>query len=402
MKFKNKARIVLKVAVVVNISYLACFSPIVAQAVKKDAPSSAKKTTTKTVAKNEKKLSILAAESTTSVPVKVRSCRLGDDTITAGKVESKEFSELRSGWMSSIEKIHVSVGDEVKEGQMIALVDTKFIRQQIEFFQGYLRLLSNQNKSNESRRKLTNERRNRVLPLADKGIIPQSDIEALDRAILSIESMIAQSKRQIENFSENLKDLLNQERKANFYSPIDGVITYIIADPKSIVGRVAASGRALVARIDKPGNYLAKTFLTDTQRIKIEEGDPASIRLPDQKVYEGKVAFISPIAVAADEKNEQTENLISTYRVDIVFTRSGPILADGLNAQVTFPSKEPKSDKCIPWNTIEVVDGKPMLKFFDENSGWIVKEVQLGRRGRYFVELVSDLPEGSVLLSRLW
>lgn len=46
--------------------------------------------------------------------------------------------------------------------------------------------------------------------------------------------------------------------------------------------------------------------------------------------------------------------------------KQGPILPDG------FPSKEPKSDRCIPWNTVDIVEGKPMLKYFDENSGWIV------------------------------
>ena len=402
MKFSFKMSVGLKIAVIISLSCFAMFSTLKAQTGKNNTRSTVTKKTGKVGVKNLKKSPILEAESTNSVPVKVRSCKLEDDIVSSGKIEPKEYSELRSGWSSSIEKIHVGVGDKVKKGQMIALVDTKFVQRQIDFYEGYLRLLGNQNRTHVSVRNLTNERRKRILPLTEKGIMPQSDIEALDRELLSIESMISQTERQIEGYSINLKELLNQERKANFYSPIDGIVTYIIADPKSIVGRVEARGQALVARIDRPGNYLARAFLTDTQRVKVNVGDVATVRLPDQSSYEGKVSFISPIAVTPEEKAEQPTVSISTYRVDVVFSRSGPILPGGLNSQVTFQSKEQMSARCIPWNAIEVVDGKSMLKFFDDDSGWTVQEVQLGRRGRYFVELVSELPEGSVILSRLW
>jgi macrolide-specific efflux system membrane fusion protein len=385
-----------------NLSFFIPTYQIFAQETNDAGSKSAKKAVAKASSKNAKKPPALEDESTTSVPIKIRSCSIGDDLVVSGKIQTKDFSELRSGWMSMIEKIHVSAGDKVKKGQMIALVDTSFLKRQIDFYQGYVRLLSNQVKSKESLRRVTNERRSRVKPLADKGIVPQSDLEALDREIASTESTISQITRQKDTFETNLNELLKQVKLANFYSPIDGVITYIIADPKSIVGRVEARGRALVARIDSPGSYLSRTFLTDYQRVKVKEGDAVSISLPDQQVLQGKVSFISPIAVKPEEENQQSDEALSSYRVDVSFSRPGAILPEGLNAQMTFPSKEPKSQRCIPWNAIQVEDGKPLLKYYDENSGWIVKEVQLGRRGRYNVELLTELPENAFLLSKLY
>ena len=257
-------------------------------------------------------------------------------------------------------------------------------------------------KSKESLRRVTNDRRSRIKPLADKGIVPQSDLEALDRDIASIESTISQIKRQKDTYEKTLDDLIKQVKSANFYSPIDGVVTYIIADPKSIVGRVEARGRALVARIDSPGSYLSRAFLTDFQRIKVKVGDGVSVSLPDQHVLQGKVSFISPIDVKPEEENQQSDSALSSYRVDVSFSRPGAILPEGLNAQMIFPSKEPKSQRCIPWNAVQVEDGKPVLKYYDENSGWIVKEVRLGRRGRYNVELLTELPESAFILSKLF
>jgi multidrug efflux pump subunit AcrA (membrane-fusion protein) len=384
-------------------SYFFLFSSqIFAQETKNSESKDSKKSTTKVPSKIAKKPPALEDESTTSVPIKIRSCRVGDDLVVSGKVQTKDFSELRSGWMSMIEKINVSVGDKVKKGQMIALVDTGFLKRQVEFYQSYLVLLLNQMKSKESLKRVTSERGSRVKPLADKGIVPQSELEAIYRDVASIESTISQIKRQKETLETTLNDLVKQVKSANFYSPIEGVVTYIIADPKSIVGRVEARGRALVARIDSPGSYLSRTFLTDFQRIKVKEGDIVSISLPDEQVLQGKVSFISPIAVKPEDENKNSDDSLSSYMVDVSFSRPGAILPEGLNAQMTFPSKEPKVQRCIPWNAVQVEDGKPMLKYYDENSGWVVKEVQLGRRGRYNVELLTELPESAFLLSKLY
>lgn len=337
-----------------------------------------------------------------TVPVKVTSCNVGDEIVAAARVEPKAFSELRSGWMSPIEKIYVSVGDTVKKGQMIALVDTKFTRQQISFYENYLRLLKGQIQSRQSLLNLTQQRLSRISVLAGKGIVPKSDAEALEREIISIESFIGQIKRQIDNYGDNLKELQTQDKNANFYSPIDGVVSYIIADPKSIVGRVQARGRALVARVDAPGAYVARVQLSDAQAVKVREGERATVQLNDRSTYQGVVAFVSPIAASADPENQQKDKMVSLYRVEVSFSRPGPILPADINASVTFASKAPMSDRCVPWNAIEVVDGKPTLRFFDDQIGWTEREVKLGRRGRRYVELLTDLPSGALIQSKLW
>lgn len=342
------------------------------------------------------------AEELMTVPVRVTSCKVGDEITAAARIEPKEFSELRSGWMSSIEKIYVSVGDVVKKGQMIALVDTKFTRRQITFYEEYLRLLSGQVKSKDSLLKLTKERLSRISVLANKGIVPKSDAEALEREILSIESTIGQTKRQMDTYTDNLKELQVQDKNANFYSPIDGVVSQIIADPQSIVGRVQARGRALVARIDSPGRYVAKVHLSDTQTVKVREGDQATVELRDRSTYQGQVTFVSPIAVSPDKDNQEKDKMVSLYQVEVSFNRPGPILPSEMNSQVTFAGKTPMSDRCIPWNAIEVVDGKPTIRFFDESIGWTEREVALGRRGRYYVELLTDLPSSVQIQSKLW
>ncbi|MCX6127277.1 MAG: hypothetical protein NTV34_21360 [Proteobacteria bacterium] len=182
------------------------------------------------------------------IPYQVKSCTMDDDIVVSAVVETQIYSELRTGWYSLIDKIIFGTGSIVKKGDLIASVDTKELNRTIGIYEGYQVIYGNQLKSLSKDITSKQARRERLEALATKGIIPETDLEQLDKDILGKLSSREQVLRAQKNVVEQLEDLKKQVRSANFFSPIDGIVTKVIADPKSVSGRIAAMNSALVAR----------------------------------------------------------------------------------------------------------------------------------------------------------
>jgi multidrug efflux pump subunit AcrA (membrane-fusion protein) len=347
------------------------------------------------------------------IPHHIKSCAIDDDLVVSAIVETQIYSELRTGWFSLIDKIMFAAGSIVKKGDLIASVDTKELNRTIGIYEGYQLIYGNQLKSLAKDIASKQERRKRLEGLAAKGIIPETDLDQLDKDILGRLTNREQVLRSMKNIVDQLEDLRKQVKSANFFSPIDGIVTKVIADPKSISGRIAAMNSALVARIDSPGRYIAKANFLDVQAKSVFEHMNAAVKLPDGSIYPGKVTLVSPVAVQP-ESNQGGDQARSTpdqnsaprasgsYLVTVEFSRPGQILPPLLLAEVRVIQAPVKVKQCVPWNALTVNDGTANLRLYSDKSGWISQNVELGRRGQYDVEILTPLPSEALVLLKLW
>ncbi|MCX6127278.1 MAG: hypothetical protein NTV34_21365 [Proteobacteria bacterium] len=139
----------------------------------------------------------------------------------------------------------------------------------------------------------------------------------------------------------------------------------------------------------------------------------AEVKLPDGSTYPGKVTLVSPVAVQPDS-NQGGDQVRSTlgqnaparasgsYLVTVEFSRPGQILPPLLLAEVRIIQAPIKVKQCVPWNALTVNDGTAGLRLYSDKSGWINQNVELGRRGRYDVEILTPLPSEPLVLVKLW
>lgn len=343
------------------------------------------------------------------VPTKVSSCKIDNAVTASADIVASNNAELRTGWTAVIDKINVSVGTKVKKGEVIATVDKKDIKQQKEMYEDYRSLYVTQLKIYNTEIKSLTDRKKRLTSLVTKGIIPETDLETLDKSLISIVATQTQVERNIAAVDAQVQDLGSQIKNANFYSPIDGVITQLIADPNSISGQLVATNSALVARVEQPGTYLAKGSFLDTQVAKIKIGLLAEVTLPSGAKYPGKIRFISPLAFESapsdqnqEGNNEGNKKKLSKYTVEVEFERTGDMLPQGLLGTITIDLGDAQASQCVPWNAILTRDKISSLSIYSQELGWQMKEVALGRRGQYYVEILTPLPKNSIVNSTIW
>lgn len=343
------------------------------------------------------------------IPVHPHACSIEQNVQFPAKIESRERSEIRVLWSAVIEKIHVNIGDMVRKGQLIASVDTSDYKRQIGIYDDYVALINGQLKVAENDIKTLSARRANLAILVNKGINPAADLDQADTQILEAKNGRLQVERSLIGIQRSLDDLHKMEKTASFYSEMDGLVTTLIADPRSMVGKLVAMGGALIARIEKPGQYVAKANLLDIQLAGLKEGMSADIILADKSHYDGRIRFISPMRyTASDDKDGNMQGMFnvpktSQYQALIDFQRPGTMLPLGLTAIAKVNIVRTRVQTCLPWNAIDIRHGEPRIRTFREGAGWSYENVKIGRQGTYDVEILSpSLDESIVVESKLW
>lgn len=347
--------------------------------------------------------------------IRPKSCTIENEIHAASRITSKAFEEIRSEYMSSINSFSVTRGQVVKKGQLIATIDTTNLRRMKEIYEDYANLYSSQMRVAEKNHLLASARRDRLRGLADKGIIAQSELEQSERQVIAASDFRERIRRGVESMQKTVGTYDEQIKKANLYSGIDGVVTELIVDPRSMSGKLNVMPGTLVAKIEKPGYYLASASLMDSQIHGIQKGMKAEVTLPDGSTIMGDVESVSTLPVLetlqnqdqfsqfgssqGEAKNEKASNL---YKANIVFFRPGPILPSGLLSRVRIVTSETSVKTCLPWNALVLKDGKPFVKSFKAGQGWSTIPISIGKTGRFDVEITSKLPQSAIILSRLW
>jgi macrolide-specific efflux system membrane fusion protein len=348
-----------------------------------------------------------------TIPIHVRPCQFEQEISVAVRIHSQQQHEAKPTYSVQLEKVHVKRGDRVKKGQILVSTNTKSLNQMLNIYSDYLVMYDGFLRVMAKDLKVTEARRTQLKGLAAKGIIAQSELDAAEKAMLSVISNLQRTNRSRDSIQKSVDELHMQIREANFFSHIDGVVTDLIANSENMLGSLNVYPGTLVARVEKPGVYVADATLIDTQVHRLRIGMEARIMLSDGAVYPGTVAFISPLSSTSgfvadrgrseyDGTSESAKIPLPTYTVQIVFSRDGDILPNGLMASATLVTDAIRSGRCLPYNTLVFSDGKPFINVFSEGLGWRRQAVQIGRRGRFDYEVLNKLEASAVIQSKLW
>ena len=349
-----------------------------------------------------------------TLPTRVKPCVITEELRVASRIVAKEYYEARSLYMSTIESFQVVRGQSVKKGQLLATTRTSGLEKMRSIYLDYASLYDGQLKIARNARVLAEGRKERMTGLVKKGIMSTAELEQVEREVVSAKQSEERMQRGLESMQKNVDSYSDQIKQSNFYSEISGVVTELIADPKSLAGDLNAMSGALIAKVEKPGAYRAEAQLIDTQVHGIKSGMKASISLPDGTTLDGKVTFVSTLPMSENNdpgasssefrqpEQQQPQSQLIYYKVAVEFERAGEILPSGLLAEVSIVKDGYNAKACLPWNAIEITDGQPYGRIFEDGKGWSRIPIKIGQRGRYDVEIITPISASAVVKSKLW
>jgi RND family efflux transporter MFP subunit len=328
---------------------------------------------------------------------------MGNTLAIAGEFKPFQDVEIHAKVSGYIRTIYVDVGDRVKQGQTLAVLEVPELAAQLSGAEAAARAAQEQIRRAQgdlqraqSSQVATHSAYVRLKQAADSraGLVAQQEVDdsqAKDQEgaaqVASAEAEFSGAKQQLEMAQANQKQYSALSDYTRITAPFAGVITTRYAD----TGALIAAGTSNSTQ-SLPVVRLAQTSVLRLV-LPIPESIAAQIRVRETlkvRVQALNQDFTGKVARFADSLNQQTR----TMETEVDFENSGNKLLPGMYAEAYLSHNEKSNVLTIPVEAVE--RNGDQTEVLVVNSQHIVEErhVQLGQEGSTHIEVLSGLREG--------
>jgi multidrug efflux pump subunit AcrA (membrane-fusion protein) len=316
----------------------------------------------------------------------------------------------------TIMKMNVKIGDQVKNGQLIALIDDREILKSIEQSKASLTAAQNtlsqveltypdrikEAKANFDYAKVTYERELSLLKneyttqdAVDKA---KSQIEATEANLRRLQNeyktQLIIAKATIEDITAQLQQQETRLTYTRIYSPIDGIVSDVTAQEGETI--VAGLQVANLVTVLNPSLLEMWIYIDETDIGKVELGQQVEYYVdtfPD-KTFQGSIVKIYPQPVVK-------ENIVYYLAIVKVPKADTQFLKPEMTTHVKIIFAEQNDITIAPNAAIKFEKGKQVAyKVTGENKVEKV-DIKIGLRGEDDTEILSGVREGDILATKL-
>jgi macrolide-specific efflux system membrane fusion protein len=299
---------------------------------------------------------------------------LGATVLATGVVRPMVGAEVRVGSRVSgvLERLHVTVGDRVVKGQLLAQLDSTELAARVHQAEATL-------ENATAERAYAVKEYARALELSEKQIIPEAEMAAMERQRAVRVSEVHQAEA-------NLESARIQLGYTKIYAPIGGVV----AEVATQVGETVAA------------SFASPTFLTiiDLDRLEVwayvDETDIGRVEVGQRAIFtvdtyadtdfEGRVTAIRPMAEIQDA-------VVNYVTVIEIADGHGKILRPEMTTTVNIVLERRENVIAIPNNAVRR-DRNGTYAFVMRGDERVRQGIRVGHRDRDYAEVVEGLDEG--------
>ena len=325
----------------------------------------------------------------------------------------------------------VDIGDHVKKGQLLGVIDAPELDAQVAQAREQLRQTEDDLAQQEAQLALKKVTWERWRTLVQKGVFSRQDGDQKEADYLAQVAIVAAAKRNVESYRANLQRVIALQEYEYVRAPFDGVVTQRNADVGALVG---ASGAASAAPMNSPqmmtggsssqassnnsgtsgsvnmssqattggaqGGPLFAVAQVNVLRIlvsvpegyaqSIQPGMPAAVYLQERV---GK-AIYGTVTRATASLDQNTRTMLAEVDID---NREGTLLP-GMYAITTFTQIRGEAPLTVPGDAIVIRKDRTMLAVVQDNKAQFIP-VEIGRDYGPSVEILGGLREGQWVIT---
>lgn len=280
---------------------------------------------------------------TESVEIKTIQPRLYQEIqryILPAELEAAESVEIYARANGYIKKRFVDIGSEVEKGQILALLSSPELEDQI-----------NQAKANIRKQKsvveLTRRLSQRYERLQATGVVSVVDVE---EKISDFEV----AKATLINYQARLEQLNEEYAYTEIRAPFSGVITKRFAE---IGQRVTASDQNPLFSLNWQNELKAVVYIPQSMLNKIDVKNQATLSIHGMEAGSDDLIYL-----------RQSKTLSSNGSMRVEFLVKNGQLTPGMTGDLSLSSVSEGDSYVLPLNTIRMVNGKPMIHTLKDNN----------------------------------
>lgn len=304
----------------------------------------------------------------------VKRQKISEKLFYTGLIEARKKMVINPDIGGKIDKIYVEAGDRVRAGQVLAEIDTRAIRLQLEQAEAQLAVAQAGHKD----AKLNMERWDR---LRKESAVSDQQYEQVALAFEAAESQLAQAQAAVNLAKYNL-DVSIME------APFDGIIASRNAEVGDIVNPMMGGFGAASGVMTLMDFSVVKIVVEvpQTDVVQVRKGQDAQLTVaayPD-RVFHGKVMVV----------NQAADPLSKKFKIDVYIDNPDLLLKPNTFGDVTLEVSSHTEALVIPQAAVL----EDRYVFVAEDNKAVRREIKIGLQNTDLLEVVEGLREGDLVV----
>jgi len=352
-----------------------------------------------------------------------------EDVVTAtGALQPRDYVDVGAQVSGQIQKIHVKVGDQVKEGDLLAEIDPTLFLSRVDASRAQLRNQRAQLKEREANLALAQIQFRRQTALMAEDATAEESLQTAEASLKSAEASLEALRAQIQQTESSLRGDEANLQYARVHSPMAGTVVSI----------TARQGQTLNTNQQAPIILRIADLSVMTVRTQVSEADVG-------RLHTGMKAYFTTLGgqnmrwygtLDQIEPTPTTTNNVVLYNALFDVPNSDARLMTDMTAQVFFIVAQAKNALQVPLGALQQYRGQrtanrdgeqagnttdtqraqrpagsgaestlrarqSTVRVLEANGKIAERTVEVGVTNRIFAQVVSGLAEGDKVVSGL-
>jgi RND family efflux transporter MFP subunit len=328
---------------------------------------------------------------------------LGDTLTVSGAFKPFQDIDVHAKVAGYIKVIYVDVGDHVKEGQTLAVLEIPELAAELAGTDAAVRVATDQirrAKGDLDRAQSTytaaHAAYTRLKQAADTqpGLVAQQEVDDWQAKDLGAAAQVASAEAELSGANQQLEVAQDKQKQyaalsdyTRITAPFTGVITIRYADTGSLIAAGTSTSSQSIAVVRLAQISVLRLVLQIPESVAPQIHVGGSIKVHVQALnrdFEGKVARF------ADSLDQQTR----TMETEVDFQNSDGKLMPGMFCEAYFVHDKKKNVLTVPLEAVNRNGEEATVLVVDSQNTVSVRPVKLGQESSTKIEVLAGLSEG--------
>lgn len=342
----------------------------------------------------------------TFITEEVKRGKIAQTVSATGEISATNLVDVGAQVSGQIKKMHVKIGDVVKEGDLIAEIDNVTQVNEVNTRKAQLQTYQAQLESAQVALKIAQRKYSRYKSLASADAVSKEEFEATEDSLATNRAKI----KELQSSIRQTQIAINTAEKDLGYTRITA------PSAGTVVSLVVEQGQTINSSQTSPTVVQIADLTSMTNKMQIAEGDATKVKAgqtvnftilsePDAPIS-AKLDSIDPGLTTMSQgsyskSTDTTSNAIYYYARATVPNPEGK-LAIGMTTQNTVEIASADNVLMVPTVAIKTKDGKKFVRVLGANNQASDREIQTGLKDSMNTEVKSGLNEGEkVVMSEM-
>lgn len=315
-----------------------------------------------------------------------------------GMLQAAKLVNVGAQVSGQIEKLAVSLGDEIKEGDLIAQIDSLTQQNNLKESQASLDSLNAQHRAKQAQIKQAQYEYKRQKGMLAAEASSRADYESAEATLAIYQADLAQLTAEIEKAKINVDSAEVDLGYTTISAPMDGTVVYTSVETGQTVN--ANQTTPTIIELAQLDTMTVKAQISEADVIHVQPGQTAYFSILGQpnKKYQGTLRAIEPgptIMTGDDSQLAVTDTDAIYYNALFDVKNPKGTLRIGMTAQVSIILNQSKDALLVPAQVLQPAKGEgqfqvPVL----QGKDIVYKTVKVGINNKVNAEILSGLDEG--------